>query len=109
MRALLDQILKRFIVLGRLTIRWPDGSISSYTGEAGPEAVIELKDARTVRRRTRSSSRAAGSDERTAATAEAELVEVIAAHYLDAYDAAPEADDATALAKTFDRKLASTT
>ena len=50
MRPLLDQILKRFLVLGRLTVRWPDGSISSYTGEAGAEAVIELRDARTVRR-----------------------------------------------------------
>jgi class 3 adenylate cyclase len=33
----------------------------------------------------------------TAAAVEAELVEVIAAHYLDAYEAAPDADDAPAL------------
>ena len=52
MRTLLDAILKRFIVLGRLTVRWPDGAISSYTGEPGPEAVLELRDARTVRRVT---------------------------------------------------------
>ena len=48
MRAVLDSILKRFIVLGRLTIRWPDGAVSTYTGEPGPEAVLELRDARTV-------------------------------------------------------------
>jgi cyclopropane-fatty-acyl-phospholipid synthase len=50
MRTVLDDILKRFIVLGRLTVRWPDGTVSSYTGEPGPEAVVELRDARTVRR-----------------------------------------------------------
>ncbi len=50
MRPVLDQILKRFIVLGRLTVRWPDGQLTTYTGEAGPEALIELRDARTVRR-----------------------------------------------------------
>jgi len=50
MRTLLDLILKRFIVLGRLTVRWPDGAISTYAGEPGPEAVIELRDAATVRR-----------------------------------------------------------
>jgi len=42
--------------------------------------------------------------ERTGGAAETELVEVIAAHYLDAYEAAPDADDAAALrAKAGDR------
>jgi cyclopropane-fatty-acyl-phospholipid synthase len=50
MRILLDQILRRFIVVGRLTVRWPDGAISTYTGDPGPEAVIELRNARSVRR-----------------------------------------------------------
>jgi cyclopropane-fatty-acyl-phospholipid synthase len=50
MRTLLDLILKRFVVLGRLSVRWPDGSISTYAGEPGTEAVLELRDARTVRR-----------------------------------------------------------
>ncbi|MDA8252298.1 MAG: cyclopropane-fatty-acyl-phospholipid synthase [Rhodospirillales bacterium] len=50
MRVLLDQFLRRFIVLGRLTVRWPDGSVSVYRGTAGPEAVIELRGARTVAR-----------------------------------------------------------
>ena len=50
MRTLLDLILKRFVVLGRLSVRWPDGAISTYAGEAGSEAVLEIRDARTVRR-----------------------------------------------------------
>ncbi|HET9018472.1 MAG TPA: cyclopropane-fatty-acyl-phospholipid synthase family protein, partial [Acetobacteraceae bacterium] len=50
MRAVLDQVLRRFIVLGRLTVRWPDGSVSTYGGTPGPEAVMELRDARTVAR-----------------------------------------------------------
>ena len=40
---------------------------------------------------------AAGYLEGTLAAAETELVEVIAAHYLDAYEAAPDADDAPVL------------
>ncbi len=48
MQVLLDAILSRFIVLGRLTVRWPDGAVSTYTGEPGPEAVMAIKDARTV-------------------------------------------------------------
>ena len=50
MRVVLDQILRRFIVLGRLTVRWPDGSVSTYRGTPGPEAVIELRNTRTVAR-----------------------------------------------------------
>ena len=50
MRTLLDLILKRFIVLGRLCVCWPDGTVSTYTGEPGAEASLEIKDARTVRR-----------------------------------------------------------
>ena len=50
MRQLLDQILKHFIVLGRLSVRWPDGQLSTYTGESGPEALIALRDWRSVRR-----------------------------------------------------------
>ena len=29
MRAVLDQVLRRFIVLGRLTVRWPDGELTA--------------------------------------------------------------------------------
>ncbi len=50
MHTVLDYILNRFIALGRLTVRWPDGAVSTYTGAPGPEAVLELRDARTVRR-----------------------------------------------------------
>jgi cyclopropane-fatty-acyl-phospholipid synthase len=50
MRALLDQILRRFIVLGRLTVRWPNGELTTYSGEPGPEALIAFTDNRTVRR-----------------------------------------------------------
>jgi len=44
--------------------------------------------------------------ERTVAATEAELVEVIAAHYFDAYEAAPEADDAAALRAKAGEQLA---
>jgi cyclopropane-fatty-acyl-phospholipid synthase len=50
MRAVLDLILRRLIVLGRLTVRWPDGSITTYTGEKGPEAVLSIADNVTIRR-----------------------------------------------------------
>ncbi|MBU6498735.1 MAG: cyclopropane-fatty-acyl-phospholipid synthase family protein [Rhodospirillales bacterium] len=50
MRVVLDRILRRFIVLGRLSIRWPDGRTTTYTGEPGPEALMELRDSRTIRR-----------------------------------------------------------
>ncbi len=49
MRALLDRILRRYVVLGRLSVRWPDGALSTYAGEPGPEALVELRDAATVR------------------------------------------------------------
>jgi cyclopropane-fatty-acyl-phospholipid synthase len=56
----LDRILKHFIVLGRLRVRWPDGQLTTYAGEPGPEALIELRDARTVRRLALNPSLAAG-------------------------------------------------
>ncbi len=52
MQYLLDSVLKRFVVRGRLTVRWPDGRVSVYAGPpgSGPAAGIELRDAETVRR-----------------------------------------------------------
>ena len=52
MQAALDAILRRFIVLGRLTVRWPDGRMTTYAGPpgSGPEAAITLRDAATMRR-----------------------------------------------------------
>jgi cyclopropane-fatty-acyl-phospholipid synthase len=52
MRTLLDALLRGFLVQGRLTLRWPDGHITTYTGGPGPEAVAELRDWATVRRIT---------------------------------------------------------
>ena len=51
MRALLDAILRRFITRGRLSVRYPDGGLVTYTGaEDGPEAGIEIRSNRTLRR-----------------------------------------------------------
>jgi cyclopropane-fatty-acyl-phospholipid synthase len=33
-----------------MTVRWPDGSLSTYSGEPGPEALIAIRDRATVRR-----------------------------------------------------------
>src|SRR3984957_2294767 len=52
MQGTLDAILRRFVVVGRLTVRWPDGQRSSYAGPAGsgPEAAIAIRDKQTIRR-----------------------------------------------------------
>lgn len=50
MRAVLDYALRRLIVSGRLTVRWPGGTNTTYSGGPGPAATIALGDARTVRR-----------------------------------------------------------
>src|SRR6516164_7498571 len=52
MQAVLSAMFRRFITRGRLSVRWPDGRISSYAGPSGsgPEATIHLRDAATVRR-----------------------------------------------------------
>ena len=52
MRGTLDAILGRFVVVGRLTVRWPGGERTSYAGPpgSGPEAAIALCDNRTIRR-----------------------------------------------------------
>ncbi len=50
MRAVLDRLFRRFIVLGRLAVRWPDGATTTYAGAPGPEAVMAIRDWRTVRR-----------------------------------------------------------
>jgi cyclopropane-fatty-acyl-phospholipid synthase len=49
-RTMLDRLLRRFIVLGRLTVRWPDGQLTTYTGEPGPEALMAFRDRAAVRR-----------------------------------------------------------
>ena len=50
MRSLLHFILRRFIVTGRLTVDWPDGSSTVYQGQPGSQARVRLRDTRTVRR-----------------------------------------------------------
>src|SRR5262249_40105878 len=62
MQAALDAILRRFITLGRLTVRWPDGRLTTYAGPSGsgPEAGITLRDAATVRRLTLNPALAVG-------------------------------------------------
>jgi cyclopropane-fatty-acyl-phospholipid synthase len=50
MRAVLDAIFRRLIMIGRLTVVWPDGLQTVYVGEDGPSAVLRLRDQRTIRR-----------------------------------------------------------
>ncbi len=50
MRRVLDEILRRMVVHGRLAVRWPDGGTSTYAGEAGPSAGLAITDRATVRR-----------------------------------------------------------
>jgi len=51
MQAALDAILRRFVRCGRLTVRWPDQSLTTYAGaEDGPTAGMALLDRGTVRR-----------------------------------------------------------
>jgi len=48
MQSALDMFLRRFITVGRLTVRWPDGTTQIYAGRPGPEAGVLLRDRRTV-------------------------------------------------------------
>lgn len=50
MRVLLDRLLRRFIVTGRLQVTWPDGRASIYAGAPGRAASMALRDWSTVRR-----------------------------------------------------------
>jgi len=50
MQAILDAVLKRFITIGRLTVRWPDGRLQSYSGKPGPEGSIAIHTRGAVRR-----------------------------------------------------------
>ncbi len=61
MRPVLDRILRRFVVLGRLTVRWPDDTITTYGGTSpGPEALVAMTSWSTVRRMTFNPALAAG-------------------------------------------------
>ena len=49
MRAVLDAILKRFITLGHLTVRWPNGQTSEYGTAEQPHAAIAIRTQGAVR------------------------------------------------------------
>ena len=53
MRHLLERFFARFIAVGRLSVRWPDGSMTQYGSEAGsganPVAGLVLRDAGAIR------------------------------------------------------------
>jgi hypothetical protein len=40
MQSALDMFLRRFITVGRLKVRWPDGRTQIYAGRPGPEAGV---------------------------------------------------------------------
>ena len=50
MKSILDAILRRYVGIGRLTVRWPDGGSDTYAGEDGPSASVRFKDRRTLQR-----------------------------------------------------------
>ncbi len=52
MQRTLDAILRRFVCVGQLTVRWPNGQRTTYAGppDSGPSAGIVIADARTIRR-----------------------------------------------------------
>ena len=51
MQVALDRILKSLITRGRLSVRWPDGCLRTYgTSGSGPEAAVEIRHRRTVRK-----------------------------------------------------------
>ncbi|WP_237215477.1 SAM-dependent methyltransferase [Falsiroseomonas oryziterrae] len=49
-RTLLDAALARLIVHGRLSVRWPDGSVRHYGGTPGPQAACRIATDAAVRR-----------------------------------------------------------
>jgi hypothetical protein len=51
MKSALDMFLRRFITIGRLTVRWPDGRTKIYAGRPGPEAALMLRGRGTMRGR----------------------------------------------------------
>ena len=50
MQTVLDGILRRFIGAGRLSVRWPDGRLSLYSGSDGPSAGMTIHNSATIRR-----------------------------------------------------------
>jgi cyclopropane-fatty-acyl-phospholipid synthase len=50
MQTALDGIFRRLILCGSLTVRWPDGRLTLYSGSDGPSASIVIHTASTIRR-----------------------------------------------------------
>ena len=52
MQPVLDAIFRWLIVLGRLTVRWPDGRFTSYAGPPGlrPRGGVQHSRPTTIRR-----------------------------------------------------------
>ncbi len=52
MQAALDAILSKMITLGRLSIRWPDGRVSTYAGPpgSGKDIALSIRNRATIRR-----------------------------------------------------------
>jgi cyclopropane-fatty-acyl-phospholipid synthase len=48
MQSALDIFLRRFITVGRLTVRWRDDRTRIFAGRPGPEVGVLLRDRRTV-------------------------------------------------------------
>jgi cyclopropane-fatty-acyl-phospholipid synthase len=49
MQTALDGILRRFVRTGRLSVRWPDGHLSLYSGADGPSAGIVIRTNAAIR------------------------------------------------------------
>ncbi len=50
MRTLLDALIRRFLVTGTLTVRYPDGRTSVHRGAPGPHIIFHVSDWRAIRR-----------------------------------------------------------
>src|SRR6185437_15934368 len=49
MRTVLNAILRSFITIGQLTVRWPDGEVQEY-GTGKPRAAMALRNQAVIRR-----------------------------------------------------------
>src|SRR5580704_5896244 len=52
MQTALDGLLRHLIGTGRLSVRWPDGRLTIYSGDDGPSAGIVIRTNAAVRRLT---------------------------------------------------------
>lgn len=50
MRAIMDPIIRRFLTIGTFRVRWPDGIVSVYQGDPGPDVTLAVRDWAVVRK-----------------------------------------------------------